>query len=129
MKIVEEVYTSTETLTSCLAQSLEFLEKKVTKDYSEFIESSNEYSDAVKAMEQFMNVANTEVLELEKKINDITKAVTDVNATVGESTIGVADIAEKTSNVVGLTETTFALTQNCKDFVQELDEITSKFKY
>ena len=129
MKIVEEVYTSTETLMSCLAQSLEFLEKKVTKDYSEFIESSNEYSDAVKAMEQFMNVANTEVLELEKKINDITKAVTDVNATVGESTIGVADIAEKTSNVVGLTETTFALTQNCKDFVQELDEITSKFKY
>lgn len=126
--IVEQVNESVETLTKCLVDALDFLEKKVMSDYSEFMESSDEYSNAAKSIEEFMNLASEEVKELRQGIADITEAMEGISNNVNESAVGVSDIAEKTTNVVGLTSETFECTMNCKNSAEKLREITERFQ-
>ncbi|MGN0352638.1 MAG: methyl-accepting chemotaxis protein [Roseburia sp.] len=126
--IVEQVNASVETLTKCLIDALNFLEGKVMNDYSEFMESSDEYSSAAKSIEEFMNLANEEVNELRRGIADITEAMEGISNNVNESAIGVSDIAEKTTDVVGLTSETFECTMNCKNSAEKLREITERFQ-
>lgn len=126
--IVEQVNASVETLTKCLIDALNFLEGKVMSDYSEFMESSDEYSVAAKSIEAFMNLANEEVNELKRGIADITAAMEGISNNVNESAIGVSDIAEKTTHVVGLTSETFECTMNCKKSAEKLREITERFQ-
>lgn len=126
--IVNQVNASVETLTKCLLDALNFLENKVINDYSDFTKSSDEYSEAAHSIEEFMNLANKEISELELGIAQITDAMEKISTTINSSANGVADIAEKTTDVVGLTSETFERTMNCKDLAEKLREITVRFK-
>lgn len=126
--IVNQVNASVETLTRCLVDILNFLENKVMNDYNDFMTSSDEYSEAAQSIEEFMNLANDEVTELKQSIAQIADAMEGISNTVNESAIGVSDIAEKTTDVVGLTSETFDRTMNCKDSAEKLRDITSRFK-
>lgn len=126
--IVNQVHVSVETLTKCLVDTLHFLENKVMNDYSDFMESSNEYRAAAQYIEEFMNQTDGEVGELRQGIAQITTAMEGINSTVSGAQLGVGDIAEKTADVVKLTEETFDLTTNCKESAEKLREITSRFQ-
>lgn len=126
--IVEQVNASVETLTKCLVDVLHFLETKVMDDYTDFMQSSNEYSEAAKSIEEFMNLANDEVSQLKQGIAQITDTMEGISDAVNESAIGVSDIAEKTTDVVSLTSETFDRTMNCKDSAEKLRDITSRFQ-
>lgn len=126
--IVNEVNASVGTLTKCLIEALDFLENKVMSDYSDFMTSSDEYSEAARSIEEFMSLANDEVSELELGIAQITDAMEGISNNINESAIGVSDIAEKTTDVVGLTSETFERTMNCRDSAEKLRDITSRFK-
>lgn len=128
LTIVDEVNLSVETLTKCLVDALDFLENKVMNDYSEFMNSSKEYSDATKTIEEFMQLANNEVNELKVGIMDITAAMEGISGNISECSVGINDIAEKTTNVVELTGETYERTMNCRDSAQKLRAITSRFK-
>lgn len=128
LTIVDEVNLSVETLTKCLVDALDFLENKVMNDYSEFMNSSKEYSDATKTIEEFMQLANNEVNELKAGIMDITAAMEGISGNISECSVGINDIAEKTTNVVELTGETYERTMNCRDSAQKLRAITSRFK-
>lgn len=128
LTIVDEVNLSVETLTKCLIDALDFLENKVMNDYSEFMNSSKEYSDATKTIEEFMQLANNEVNELKVGIMDITTAMEGISGNISECSVGINDIAEKTTNVVELTGETYERTTNCRDSAQKLRAITSRFK-
>ena len=69
--IVGQVNESVDTLTKCLVGALEFLENKVMSDYADFMKSSDEYNSAARAIEEFMNLVNAEVRELEAGIAQI----------------------------------------------------------
>lgn len=128
LTIVDEVNLSVETLTKCLIDALDFLENKVMNDYSEFMSSSKEYSDATRTIEEFMQLANNEVSELKVGIMDITTAMEGISGNISECSVGINDIAEKTTNVVELTGETYERTTNCRDSAQKLRAITSRFK-
>ena len=128
LTIVNEVNASVGTLTKCLIEALDFLENKVMSDYADFMESSDEYSEAARSIEEFMSLANDEVSELELGIAQITDAMEGISNTINESAIGVSDIAEKTTDVVGLTSETFERTMNCRDSAEKLREITARFE-
>ena len=126
--IVNHVNQSVETLTKCLVGALDFLENKVMNDYSDFMGSSEEYSNATKTLEDFMTLANNEVSELKRGIMDITNAMQGISNNVSECSVGINDIAAKTTNVVNLTGETFKRTTNCRDSAEKLRAITSRFK-
>ncbi|MBE5961673.1 MAG: methyl-accepting chemotaxis protein [Lachnospiraceae bacterium] len=127
-QIVSEVNDSMQTLVACLQKSLAFLENKVTKDYSDFMDSSDEYAKGIEGLEQFMEIARRESDRLAKEIQNITDAMEEIHMTVNESAIGVGDIAEKTSSIVSMTGTTYELTRTCKDFSDKLKDITKRFQ-
>lgn len=128
LTIVNGVNESVGTLTKCLVEALDFLENKVMSDYSDFMQSSDEYSETAHSIEDFMNLANDEISELECAIAQIADAMEGISNNVNESAIGVSDIAEKTTDVVGLTSETFERTMNCRDSAEKLRDITARFK-
>ena len=113
LTIVNHVNQSVETLTKCLVGALDFLENKVMNDYSDFMASSEEYSNATKTIEDFMTLANNQVIELKRGIMDISNAMEGISNNVSECAIGINDIASKTTNVVNLTTETYKRTTNC----------------
>lgn len=113
LTIVNHVNQSVETLTKCLVGALDFLENKVMNDYSDFMASSEEYSNATKTIEDFMTLANNQVIELKRGIMDISNAMEGISNNVSECSIGINDIASKTTNVVNLTTETYKRTTNC----------------
>lgn len=128
LTIVNHVNQSVETLTNCLISALDFLENKVMNDYSDFMSSSEEYSNATKTIEDFMTLANHEVNALKRGIMDITNAMDGISNNVSECSSGINDIAFQTTNVVNLTVETFKRTANCKDSAEKLRAITSRFQ-
>ena len=85
-------------------------------------------SEATKTIEEFMSLANYEVSELKLGIMDITTAMEGISSNISECSVGINDIAEKTTNVVELTVETYERTTNCRDSAQKLRAITSRFK-
>lgn len=126
--IVDDVNSSVETLRECLLDALNFLEHKVMNDYDEFMQSSDEYSGATRSIEEFMDQANEEVMELKRFINEVAGAMSEVNGNIGDCTMGISDIAQKTTDVVGLTAEAFDKTRNGKVSARQLSDITSRFR-
>ena len=128
VEIVDDVNSSVETLRGCLVDALNFLEHKVMNDYNEFMQSSDEYSGAIKSIEEFMNQANEEVMELKCFIDEIAGTMSEVNDNISDCTTGISDIAQKTTDVVGLTMEAFGKTSSCKVSARKLSDITSRFR-
>ena len=57
------------------------------------------------------------------------QALSGINSTVGESSIGVSDIAEKTSDMVEKTGTTHDMVEECYTYVEKLREIRASLYY
>ena len=128
LTIVNHVNQSVETLTKCLVGALDFLENKVMNDYSDFMNSSEEYSEATKSIEDFMILANNEVSELKRGIMSVTAAMEGISSNISECSFGINDIAAKTTDVVELTGETYQRTTNCRDSAEKLRAITSRFQ-
>ena len=125
--IVNEVNQSVDTLTKCLTDILSFIEAKVMKDYQGFLQLGQEYSDATRDIEQVMHQADQELSQLRENIQNITLAMEGMGESIGECTIGITDVADKTVQVVEMTVETFQRTAGCKESAEKLNEITSRF--
>lgn len=126
--IVDDVNSSVGTLRDCLVDALDFLENKVMNDYNEFMQSSDEYSGATRSIEEFMNQANEEVMELKGLIGEIAGTMSEVNNNISDCTNGISDIARKTTDVVDLTTEAFDKTLSGKVSARKLSDITSRFR-
>ena len=126
--IVDDVNSSVETLKACLVDALDFLEHKVMNDYNDFMQSSDEYSGVTESIEEFMNQANEEVMELKGFIDEIAGTMSEVNKNISDCSTGISDIAQKTTDVVELTAEAFHKTSNGKVSAQQLSDITSRFQ-
>ena len=126
--LVGQINESVQTVMACLRQALNFLENDVTKDYENFLASGVEYKEATAQIQEFMLEAQKEAEEMEIGINSILSSMEDISTTVNESTVGVHDIAGKTTDIVMQTESLNEMTAECKKLVQQLNAITSSFK-
>ncbi|MBQ7944579.1 MAG: methyl-accepting chemotaxis protein [Lachnospiraceae bacterium] len=127
-QIVDDVVESVNTLTSCLQRCMNFLEQNVQTDYEAFIDSSTELSTETKDIVAFMTEANHEINSLKETIDTIADAMEAINTTMSEASLGVMNIASKTSDVDDLSKEIYDTTQNCKEFANRLNVITQKFQ-
>lgn len=68
------------------------------------------------------------ISELEKSTSHIADAISGINSTVGEASIGVSDIAEKTSDIVELTVLTNQMVNESVECAKNLNDIVEVFK-
>ena len=92
------------------------------------MQSSDEYSGVTESIEEFMNQANEEVMELKGFIDEIAGTMSEVNKNISDCSTGISDIAQKTTDVVELTAEAFHKTSNGKVSAQQLSDITSRFQ-
>ena len=67
------------------------------------------------------------ILSLTDSIGVIADAITGINTTIDEATVGVTDIAEKTGSVVTEAAQNAELVDTCMDSVEQLEKIADKF--
>lgn len=126
--IIEEVHKAVENMTACIQQSTSFLEQTVLKDYGNFMEVANQYTDDAAVFEKDMTAINTEVETLLESIVNIAEAVDGVSQTVGEASSGVSDIAQKTQDVSNAVESNTELVENNRENIVKLKKIIEMFK-
>ena len=61
-------------------------------------------------------------------IDDIKAAISGINETMGDAANGVTDVAQRTSDVVRLTEHTNDLVDQSTTYSEELRQIVEKFR-
>lgn len=126
--IVEDVNHAVSTLAESLRDTVEFLDKIVLKDYTQFAEVGEHYYNDSETYASGMITIEGSVLMLTDKIVEIAAALNDINLTINESTVGVSDIADKTTNVVEQTVQNNALVENCIETVDRLNQIAAIFQ-
>lgn len=125
--IVADVNHAVSTLTESLQDTVEFLDKIVLKDYEQFAEVGEHYYNDSEKYSSGMNTIEESVIKLTDTITKIADALDGINSTINESTIGVTDIANKTTNVVEQTVQNNELVENCIETVDKLNQIAAMF--
>lgn len=126
--IVSGVKDAAESMEKCLKQMISFMEETVVADYQKFIGVSEAYSADARNFSDNMQAISASVTELEENIADISNSIQGINATIGEAAIGINDIAEKATDMVGLASDTGDRAENNARFAKQLNEIVGKFK-
>lgn len=127
-KIIIDVTTAVDNMTSCLQMSLDFLEHTVLKDYKEFMDISVQYHDDTASVDKSMESICSSMTQLNETIQKIHYSISGISDTITQATTGIADIAEKTTNTVELTATTSKMAEENVSYSNSLKEIINHFR-
>lgn len=125
--IVEEVHQAVENMTNCMKQTIEFLNTNIADDYEEFTQVGVQYSQDASLFKNNINNINDSINVLSQTITNISQAISSMNTTINNSSIGIRNIAEKTSDIVNLTNQTFDSVEETVEYSNKLKEVVSKF--
>ena len=125
--IVREVNEAVGNMSECLEETTDFLENTVIKEYKEFEQVSEQYEDDADVFKSGMTSISSSMNQLASAIETIAQALAGINNTIGESTAGITDIAENTSNMVAKTGTTNDMVAECYECVENLREVVKQF--
>lgn len=125
--IVQEVNVAVSNMAECLEETTSFLENTVLTEYKDFEEVSEQYEQDADVFGTSMEEVKNAMNGLADAIEAIAQALSGINDTVGESSVGVTDIAAKTSNMVEKTGNTQDMVEECYECVENLRAIVGKF--
>lgn len=125
--IIADIHNAVSTLSESLQDTVVFLDKVVLKDYEQFSEVAEHYFNDAEGFSSSMSTIENSVVILADTIAEIAGALDGISSTVSESSIGVTDIADKTTSVVEQTIQNNDLVENCIETVGKLNEIAAMF--
>lgn len=126
--IVKEVNTTVNNMQDVLIDTISFLEDTVFVDYKSFKDVGDKYDQDAMSYKNNMGSVQDSIENLLDVIEEVSQAVTGINSMINESTIGITDIADKTSDTVIQTERNYELVHDCMDDANQLKEIVNEFK-
>lgn len=127
-KIVAIVFSSVLNMRTGAEQVLAFMDQQVKKDYDDFIEVCNQYSNDSVVVNDIMAVINNSTQELTKNMDVIAASITDVAHTTGDGAKGINDIAERTTDTVSLAEEVGKAADESIQYAKALNELVDQFK-
>ncbi len=125
--IVEEVNQAVSNMAGCLSDTTGFLEDTVLSDYREFESVSEQYQKDADLFKSGMNDVRESMGSLADSIDEIARSLGGINATVGQSSVGITDIASKTGSMAEKTDATHDMVSECYGCVENLQEIVGRF--
>ena len=126
--IIGETISAVEGLAVCLGQSIDFIEGTAIKDLKEIVTASDQYGKDADSIKDMLLTINESMEVLSKITKQITVSAAGINTIMEQSTLGVTDIAEKTSEVVNMSNETSITAERSMDNAKSLKEIVHKFK-
>ncbi len=127
-EIVSEVNDAVTSMSQCLQEMLDFIDKNVMRDYESFSEVTNSYNTDAHFFGENMSDIRTRIEGLTTTIDDIKAAISGINDTMGDAANGVTDVAQRTSDVVRLTEHTNDLVEQSTIYSEDLRRIVEQFR-
>ncbi len=125
--IIAEVNQAVGNMTSCLNESMNFLEETVLKDYGDFMEVAEQYTVDAAGVEENMGDINSQIETLLTAIVNIADAVEHVSQTTMEAAEGITEIAGKTQEMAGVVGTNSDLIEHNQSHIEKLKEIVARF--
>ena len=125
--IVEEVNSAVGQLSDCLTQTTSFLETNVLSDYEEFGKVSVQYREDADTFGNSMSEIRTSVGSLNADIEKIAGAISGIDMNVNDTSHGVVDIANRTTEMATESLTSVDKVNECRDAVSDLNEIINRF--
>ena len=126
--IIAEVNQAVGNMTSCLDESMNFLEETVLKDYGDFMEVAEQYTVDAAGVEENMGDINSQIETLLTAIVNIAEAVEHVSQTTMEAAEGITEIAGKTQEMAGVVGTNSDLIEHNQSNIAKLKEIVARFR-
>lgn len=126
--IINDVHIAVRNLADCLNQSTGFLEHTVLKDYSEFMQVAEQYTQDAAEFENDMTIISQEIESLLNAIVSIADSVDGVNTTVGEAADSVTGIAQKTLEVANAVQGNAQLVEHNEENLKRMERIIEMFK-
>ena len=127
MKIVNEVNAAVQNMEICMSETLEFLETEVIADYKNFIDVSEQYKLDAENVDVSMNKIYEMANALKKSSEEIVSSVSGITETIGQAAIAVNDVAEKTMQVVTLSDDVMKVVNVTNEDSATLSKIADKF--
>lgn len=127
-KIVSTVFNAVSNMRTGSEQVLAYIDETVNKDYDDFIMVCNQYDKDSIVVNDIMTIINNSTQELTANMDTISTAITEVAGTVGDGAKGINDIADKTTNIVYLTEEVENAATESINHAHVLEELVAKFK-
>mgnify|MGYP003212523194 FL=1 len=127
MKIVNEVNAAVQNMEICMSETLEFLETEVIADYKNFIDVSEQYKLDAENVDISMNKIYEMANALKKSSEEIVSSVSGITETIGQAAIAVNDVAEKTMQVVTLSDDVMKVVNVTNEDSATLSKIADKF--
>jgi methyl-accepting chemotaxis protein len=125
--VVAEVNQAVVNISGCLEDTAGFLGTTVLDDYDEFKKVGEQYNDDASEFRNSMNGIHDSITMLTESISVIVDGLEGINETIGESTMGVTDIAAKTADMVGKSSESHDLAEQSIACTKELEEIVNTF--
>lgn len=125
--IVEEVNSAVGQMSDCLTQTTSFLETNVLSDYQEFGKVSVQYREDANTFGNSMHDIRNSVGSLTGDIEKIAGAISGIDTNVTETSHGVVNISERTTEMASDTSASVEKVNECRDAVSDLNSIINKF--
>lgn len=126
--ITLEVNEAVKALTESLNRSLAFLEKNVLTDYNSFLETSTEYRDNAKEINNSLESIHEGINYLKGDLKNISTSIAEINNMVEDSSAGVGDVAARDTDIVSLTSETRKMVEGNRQNATELDTVVKAFR-
>ena len=126
--IIDDVVIAVHNLADCLNQSTGFLEHTVLKDYDEFMQVADQYTQDAAEFENDMTIISQEIESLLDAIVSIADSVDGINTTVGESADSITGIAQKTLEVADAVQGNAQLVEHNEEDLKRMERIIEMFK-
>ncbi len=127
-EIVKDVHSAVDNMSECLATLNDFLENKVAKDYDEFINVSQQYNNDARVFQANLKDIHYLVENMNVSVKEITDSIDGINSTVNEAALGVTDIAQKTMDIVGISDGNTKYVNESADSAKKLGDCVSKVR-
>jgi len=127
--IIAEVNLAVKNITDSMTDTTDFLENSVLVDYDNFNQIGVQYMNDADTFKRGMNNISEDIKVLDEAMQQVAIAVDNIYRTIGETSVGVNDIADKTANVVNATSDNYDLTSSTVERINELREIVERFSF
>lgn len=121
--IIVDVTGAVSGMTECINEITDFLENTVLSDYHNFTEVGKQYYNDAVVFEKDMGTINENITSLLNAINRISDSIHGISKTMEESSVGVTQIANKTSDMAADTGKNVTLTAQSREATLMLKEV------
>lgn len=126
--VTQLVIHAVDNLSNSSRQVLDFIDKQVIKDYEVLVDTGEKYSNDAGYVSDLVTEFSATSEELLASIQDILKAISEVNTSANEGASGTSDIAIKTTVVVEKADEAVKLSESAEICAENLLSAVSAFK-